>query len=372
MSSSAVPGLADSRRGSSPTGLFSSVLHGWDGFWFGSMDPTTLAFIRVAAGLLTFYVHLTYSWGLMSYVGPNAYLNDELAAEWRISQPWYAPPLGWGDVNASEEVSKGNYAWSIFFHVHDARAIRAFHVFFLLAMASFALGFCTKLAGIVSWIGAMSYVQRASITWFGLDTMMLILLFYLNIGPSGAVLSVDRWLERRRARRSGKAELPAPQPSVTANFAIRLIQVHFCIIYFAAGTSKLLGSSWWSATAPSQVLLNYYFAPFYLAPYPWFMQFLASHRWLWEIAMSGGVIFTIGLEVGLPFLIWDKRWRWLMICCSVLLHTLIGIFMGLVSFSLMMMAMLAAFVPPEAINQTLARLGKRFKTYAGKGALQLP
>src|SRR5262249_49300377 len=142
----------------------------------------------------------------------------------------------------------------------DARWIVASHVFFLCSMLLFALGLWTRLSGALAWVGAMCYVQRASSTVFGLDTMMMIALLYLNVGPSGAALSLDRWLQKRRARRLGEPE-PAVEPSRVANFAIRLTQVHFCIIYLATGTSKLLGTSWWSGTALNLVLLNPSFAP---------------------------------------------------------------------------------------------------------------
>jgi hypothetical protein len=48
-----------------------------------------------------------------------------------------------------------------------------------------------------------------------------------------------------------------------------------------------------------------------------------------------------------------------MVCCSVLLHTNIGLSMGLTTFSLMMMAMVLAFVPPEATRRVLAELGEQ-------------
>ena len=76
------------------------------------------------------------------------------------------------------------------------------------------------------------------------------------IGPCGATLSVDRLLEIWRARkRYGPNYLPPVQPSVVANVALRGMQVHFCIIYLAAGTSKLLGPRWWNGTA-TMVLLR--------------------------------------------------------------------------------------------------------------------
>ena len=72
--------------------------------------------------------------------------------------------------------------------------------------------------------------------------------------------------------------------------------------------------------------------------------------------MNLQVLFTLVVEIGLPFLIWNRHLRWVMICGSVLLHTGIGLFMGLVTFSLMMLAMLLAFVPPEVVRRTLAAL----------------
>jgi hypothetical protein len=100
---------------------------------------------------------------------------------------------------------------------------------------------------------------------FGMDTMMNILLFYLMIGNSGAALSVDRLIARYRAARASLARsgtidsatqafLAVPPRSRGAGFALRLIQVHFCIIYLASGLAKLKGprggavarcGTWW-------------------------------------------------------------------------------------------------------------------------------
>ncbi|MFM7151598.1 MAG: hypothetical protein ACKO23_17370, partial [Gemmataceae bacterium] len=53
---------------------------------------------------------------------------------------------------------------------------------------------------------------------------------------------------------------------------------------------------------------------------------------------------------------WDRRWRWLMISGSVMLHFVIGISMGLVTFSLMMMIMVSSFIPAEVTRSILDRL----------------
>ena len=46
-----------------------------------------------------------------------------------------------------------------------------------------------------------------------------------------------------------KPKLLEYKPAITANLAIRLIQVHFCVIYAYAGLSKLQGGAWWSGEA---------------------------------------------------------------------------------------------------------------------------
>ncbi|MFO0842909.1 MAG: hypothetical protein U0797_11015 [Gemmataceae bacterium] len=333
----------------SPGGLF----RGWDAFWFTPADPATLSLMRVFCGLVVFYVHLTYSWGLLGYVGPDAWLNQSVADYIQKELPVYALPWNWTDGPA--EIAQGSWYWSVFYHVHSPGWIVAFHVLFLVAPLMFAAGLLTRVFGVITWIGAMSYCQRAANTVFGLDTMMMIALAYLNLGPCGARYSLDSWLARRRAARRGE---PAPEvaPSYAANFAIRLTQIHFCVIYLATGTSKLLGATWWAGTSLNLVLLNSAFAPLDQAPYYQLMKWLAGSRLVWEVAMTATIVYTLALEIAFPFLVWNVRLRWLMICCSVLLHTGIGLCMGLVSFSLMMMVMVLSFVPPETVRSILGWL----------------
>jgi hypothetical protein len=328
--------------------MIRDVFGTWDRFWFSRMDPTTLCFIRLCCGLLTFYIHLTYSFGLFSYVGKDAWIDNEVAGHIMRDVSIWGMEYGW-DGNYVE-VARGNYYWSIYYHVTDPTWVVAIHAFFLVNMLAFALGLGTRYTGAITWLGALSYVHRANSTVFGVDTMMVILLMYLQIGPSGATLSLDRLIAKWRARRAG---LPVPEvkPSYAANFTIRLMQVHFCIIYLASGTSKLLGSTWWSGTSLNLVMLNASFAPMDKGPYLWLMTTMAKHRWLWETVMSFSIVFSVLLETCFAFLIWDRRWRWPLICASVMLHVGIGTFMGLVTFSLMMMIFVCSFIPPEIVQR---------------------
>jgi hypothetical protein len=225
------------------------------------------------------------------------------------------------------------------------------------------LGLGTRVVAVLAWALTLGYIHRTQASLFGMDTMIAILLLYLVVAPAGAALSLDRFLQRfRRSWAALSKRQPAPAlplaPSVSANVVLRLLQIHFCLIYLASGTSKLQGAAWWNGSAIWQTLANYEFTPVRFWFFTPMLQFLAEHRLLWEIFHAGSTIFTLSLEIGLPFLIWYPRWRWVMIIGAVMLHTGIALSMGLVAFSMLMIVILFAFVPPAPVKALLARVFK--------------
>ncbi len=335
-----------------PLAMLGDVARAWNDFWFTPANPTTLCLIRVFVGMIVCYVFLSYSVDLMGYVGPRAWIDAEVFdfLQHRIvnevmPNDWTSPP----------HQLRGTYYWSIYFNITDPFWIWTFHGCVLVVAFLFMIGLWTRTTSVLVWLASMNYTQRALTTTFGMDTMMNIMLIYLMIGPSGACLSLDRWLVCRRARLRGE-EPPPVMPSVSANFAIRLTQIHFCFIYLSSGLSKLTGSTWWSGTALWFTFLNPTFAPMDNPTYMSLLTWMAQHRWIWEIFMTGGVVFTFVTEIGLPFLIWIPSMRWVMLLCAVMLHTGIGLFMGLVMFSMLMMLLAFSFAPPEQVEAFLASL----------------
>jgi hypothetical protein len=351
-----------------------SWFRAWDRFWFKPSDPVVIGLIRLCTGVLIVYVHLMYTFDLLSYVGPDGWLDQgapQSATHFlRYDLTFYHQPNGWVPPENTDELvaGHGHLFWSIYYHVHDPVWIYAVHFAIVGVMILFAIGLWTRVTSVLTWIGAMCYLQRAPTLLFGMDTMMNILLIYLMIGPGGAALSVDSWLRRRRERAAGLGDRPSP-PLATATLATRLLQINFCFIYLGSGTSKLLGSAWWNGTAIWGTLANSYFAPLDQAWYAGALEILAKHRLAWELSMSAACFFTLFVEIGLPFLIWSRKWRWWMVSGSVLLHAGIGVCMGLVTFSECMLCMVLAFVPPEAIREALDRLAA---TWRRSGEIEQP
>ena len=258
---------------------------------------------------------------------------------------------------------EGSPVFSLWFHVTDPTEMRVAHCVLLVVFTMFAAGLFTRVTSVLSWLGILCYIHRCSQIMFGMDTMMNIVMIYLMISDCGATLSVDRLLNRyRAARRSLRltgtldaatlAYLHAPPLSVATGFAQRLLQMHFCVIYLASGMSKLKGAAWWNTTAYWDTLVNPEFTLIYYHWYENALRHVVSNRPLYAVMAAGGVAYTFVIELGFPFLIWTRLRPWLIMGAAGL-HFGIGSFMGLIVFSLFMMAMLLCYLPGAAIRDRL-------------------
>jgi len=268
-------------------------------------------------------------------------------------------------------VRTGNSIFSVWFHVTDPTQMAVIHVGVLCVIVLFILGLFTRVTSVVVWIAVVGYIHRTQQVLFGMDTMMNILLLYLMIGNSGAALSLDRLIARYRAaraslRRTGTLDAPTraflagPPPSKGAGFGLRLIQIHFCFIYVAAGLSKLKGGAWWDGRATWDVMAN---PEFTLLQYEWYENALRQFvkiKPLYHIMISGGAWSTLFIEIAGPFLLWT-RLRWLIVLLASAMHAGIAVLMGLNLFELLMMVMLVAFLPDGVIRDRFRGAGELVK-----------
>ena len=299
----------------------------WNAFWYTPADPSLLGLIRILAGTMLIYTHAIWGLVLNDFFGPKAWINRDLVElyqnEYAYSFWWWIPP-GW---------------------IWPAYALA------MLVLICFTIGLWTRLSAILSLVVVISFANRVPEALFGLDKINMILALYLAVGPSGRALSVDRLLAIHR----GKDPTPRAA-SVGANFAIRLIQIHMCIIYFFAGISKFQGQVWWTGQAM-------WLAAFgnseiqsidmtWLAWHPWAVELLSHFTAIWELSFCA--------------LIWPRILRPLVLTGAVVLHVAIGATMGLWTFALVMLIGCASFLPPEGVGSALAMLKRRRER---KGAL---
>ncbi len=304
-----------------PADFARQVAEGWNAFWFTPADPTLLGLMRVGTGLMLLYTHAVWGLALGDFFGPDGWISHDLADLTQRNQTayswwWLVPP---------------RWQWAVY-----AASI--------LVLLLFTVGFLTRVTSALALVVVISFAYRVPEATFGLDKLNAILTFYLTLGPSGAAVSLDRWLARRR-----RGAEPAPaQKSAMANFTQRLIQVHMCIIYFFAGTSKLTGAAWWSGEAMWLALgnLEYQTADMkWLAWHPLVINFLTHFSVLWEMSFC--------------VLIWVPLLRPLVLLGTVLLHVGIGVCLGLWTFALVMIIGCMSFLPNDRVRDLVEWLSTR-------------
>lgn len=128
-----------------------------------------------------------------------------------------------------------------------------------------------------------------------------------------------------------------------------MIQIHLCIIYLCAGLSKLRGARWWDGTAVWTTMNYQEYAPVD-------MSWLAyGGDGLCHLVSTAGVLLTHFVEISFAFLIWDRRWRLVLLVLALLLHASISLFTGMGAFQAVMVIGGLSFIAPDTIRRCVAR-----------------
>lgn len=335
----------------------SAIIRGWDRFFFTPADPIVLGFIRIVVGSILFYVHLSCSTVVMDFIGPEAWVDEQVYSELHdlSKHPKFKlrsePPPSQGEIDehAMNVRLIKHYGFSIWFLINDPFWIRVTYFAGLVCVGLFTLGFMTRITSILSWVFHISYMHRAMMIWFGMDAMISFMLLYLCVGPCGSVLSVDRLLAKWRKG----DRLPPVQPMWSANLALRLIQIHMCIVYFIAGVAKLQGTSWWNGTA-TWLTMN---SPMFNEglDLSW-MTDTRMGEWFWYYICFFSTYMTLAFEITFPFLIWNRYLRPWILFGAFGLHVGIALFMGLGGFGAIMLSGCMAFIPSAGMRWFLDTL----------------
>ena len=298
--------------------LYRGTLAGWNRFWFSATDPATLGLIRIFAGAMMLYTHLVWTRDLPGFFGPKAWLNPEAVA----AQPGYSV-----------------FRWSWFYWIHSPALLWIAHVAALIVFALLTIGFWSRTTSVLAFLATISYINRASLAQFGLDDTNAMLAMYVMVGPSGAAYSVDRWLRRRRA--GGQLAI---EPSIGANIAVRLLQVHMCVIYLFSGIGKIKGDAWWSGDALLMTLVN---KEYQSLDGTWLMHYRTLAALLTHL--------TVFWEASYCVLVWPRLARPIVLALAVGIHLGIGAFLGMWTFGLAMIIGNLAFVSPWLVRRVLDR-----------------
>lgn len=322
------------------------VWDAWTEFWFAPTSPTTLSAIRVLAGAMLLYTHLVWSWGLTDFFGPNGWLPDSVMQTMHQADD---DPDGPGPATGTSPRA----IWSHFDYVRTPWPMTIVHCVALLTFFLLFIGLFSRIAAVLAFLFAVSYANRITPgAYFGLDKINTMLAMYLMVGPCGARYSIDRLWRLRK----GATEVPA---SSTANLAIRLIQVHMCIIYLFSGLAKDRGFHWvvGEATWLSFDMSEYRSLELVtgLVKHPLFLNFVTHLTVFWELSYCA--------------LVWPKLTRPWVLMMAVLVHGGIIIALGMPTFGFAMLIGNLAFVSPKTVRKFCDPVARRLSlAVVGKAA----
>jgi hypothetical protein len=229
---------------------------------------------------------------------------------------------GWVDGKAYRELAwlpeetSFPLGWSLLFWCgNNAALLTATYIVSLSILILFTLGIAVRLTAVVTWVIVVSFTVNPA-THYDADTLLVVLAFYLMIGylfyddvqkvctqprmkPHGPWL---QWPGPFRKRRSCDRDALA-KGSLSANIALRLLQIHFAMVVVTSGLHKLQSGDWWAGVA-----LWYPLFPPPSAAIDDVRQH-ADHAVSLLFCLSTAAYACLGWQIAFPVFAWKRRWR---------------------------------------------------------------
>ncbi len=314
---------------------------GWNRFWYTPSDPFPLGVIRIATGIIALYVHATFTFDLVYFFGDGGILPTSLSSQiFGSVRVFDAGPL------------------SYLTYLHTPAELYVAHAIGAVVLLMFTVGLFSRITAVLALIVSLSYIHRAPFATSEVDAVLVMLQFYLCLGPCGACLSVDRWRARRRTDRaedSAAAGSLAQPRSYGATVSLRLIQLHTCLICLMSGLARVAGPSelsgitewrdpwgmgeavWWLIARPQSRLVDLTF----LRDVPMLVEF-------WTHAI---VLF----ELSFGLLIWIKLARPLMLGIAAVMWGSLALISGVPVVSVLMLVANLSFFSAPFLRGVLRR-----------------
>lgn len=235
---------------------------------FSLEDPRTFAILRILFAVLTFWVFYNpieywrdfYSdEGLYTDYDVKFQMASDALAQW-------SPDLGFQSLGGVLHFiwNRGSllYLWSSPQAVH-------YHMWgFFLVLFLFAIGFCTRVMGVLAWLLMLSVYNRNSAYLEGTDSVYKCFWFLLIFARTGHAWSVDNWWRCWRLRKKGLLDVegsgaPGLEPvyRLIPAWPRYMFIFQLAILYVRTGTLKF-GAIWNAGDSLYYALNNTHFYRF--------------------------------------------------------------------------------------------------------------
>lgn len=294
-------------------------------FFFQPQPVHSVVFLRIAFGIIILIQWFSIWENLEIFWGPDGLVSLETAVKynnvWRFNFFEFLP--------------------------NDPNAPVLLALLLFLGALGMTLGFFTRASILLTFFTLISFHNRNTFILNSGDMVVRNLLFLLLFTPCGDMFSLDHWIRRKRG-------LAQAEPEEKSPWALRLIQIQFCIIYVATVMFKMKGSMWADGTA---VYVATRLDEFVRMPLG-ILNNLAAIKFLtWS---------TLFIEFALGTLVWIKDLRYWVLLAGVALHLGIEVSMVIPLFEWIMISSMLCMVDSHDLKWFLGRIKSfRFQQLRG-------
>lgn len=280
-----------------------------DQFFFGKNNFLQLAVFRIILCGTLFYM-ACYRQLNMDQLGPESLIPRESALS--VFPDFYRPLVQW-------------FFWPDAF-------VGSVHMMLISLLFLATIGLINRPLLLLTWIIHQGILNRNYAILFGADVIGGLFLFYLCFTKSTEFLSVRSLIFKTVKK------LDTQVSDFLSAIFFRIIQVQICTIYMYTGFEKLKGNTWWDGTALWTVFAN-----------PQFSQF--DFKFLSQVPLFFAVstFVTLLFEIYFAPMVMNARFRNAWLVMGLFFHLSIGILLGLMSFSMVMVSTYVLFLPKETL-----------------------
>ncbi|MGI8978202.1 MAG: hypothetical protein ACR2FY_03150 [Pirellulaceae bacterium] len=289
----------------------------WNEFWFRFSDPTLVSLLRIGVGVVALLHLASYTGDLVRWFATDGLLPPETVDAL----------LGGG----------GTFFPTYLSFCHSPTAIWILHACGTCAALSLTFGLFSRTSAAITALATLAITNRAPVISGQVEPVLVFMLLYLCIAPSGARFALDACLRPMLAGQPFSFFVYKDEPSVLANLSLRLMQVHLAAFYLMMGLSKTYGEAWWDGAAAWHLIAQTHSRPVDLS-------FLRSS----EFFLNAWTHFIAWTQLMFPFLVWNRFSRPLILAVAALMWLTFLPLTGLSIFSLLMLVGLACYLPSAA------------------------